>query len=196
VAAGLVALFFRELALPYAGLAAVLAWRGGRRGELAAWVTGLALYAVFLTLHAVAVAPRIPRTDDILNVSHWSSFGGTAFVLGTCRMNVFLAASPAWVAAFYLPLSLLGLAGWREEIGTRCGLAAGLYLALFVAVGNPFNAYWGLLYAPLLSFGAALAPAALRDLCGAVSAEGRVRPAVARDSISKGRTETDSLAKT
>src|SRR5262249_20414927 len=53
VSAGLLALFFRELALPYCVVALVLAaWRN-RRAEVAVWFAGLALYGVHLALHAL-----------------------------------------------------------------------------------------------------------------------------------------------
>jgi hypothetical protein len=173
VGAGLLALFFRELALPYVVVAVALAWRGGHRREAAAWAAGLALYGLFMTLHVLEVAPRIAPAEDGSDVSNWIRFGGPAFVLGTCRMNLFLVASPPWVAAFYLPLSLLGLAGWRSEMGTRSVLAVALYLLSFSVVGNPFNAYWGLMYAALLPAGVVWAPAALRDLLTAARCKHR-----------------------
>jgi len=59
---------------------------------------------------------------------------------------------------------VFGLAGWRGETGRRCLGTTVAYLAAFAVVGQPFNEYWGLLYAPLLPLGIAQAPAALRDL--------------------------------
>jgi hypothetical protein len=38
------------------------------------------------------------------------------------------------------------------------------YNAAFLAVGQMFNSYWGILVAPVLSLGAGLAPWAIRDL--------------------------------
>ena len=49
--AGLAAVFFRELALPYCLLGAALAAVQRRRGELAVWLTGLAAWTVFFGLH-------------------------------------------------------------------------------------------------------------------------------------------------
>ncbi|HLN33327.1 MAG TPA: hypothetical protein VK395_36705 [Gemmataceae bacterium] len=164
--AGLCALFFRELTLPYCLIAAGLAWRQGRRREVLAWVAGFALYAIFLAFHAREVLARVTPADRV--PGSWLQFGGAPFLLATCRMNVFLFALPAWVSALYLPLSLLGLLAWRGPVGTRLALTAGTYVAAFSIVGQPFNNYWGLLYTPLLSFGIVRAPVALIDLCKAI----------------------------
>ncbi len=166
LATGLAALFFRELALPYCLVAVVLAWRERRRAEVVAWMVGLSLYSVYMMLHVLAVAGRI-LPDDRLPAS-WLQFGGPAFLLLTCRMNAYLFNAPLWLSALYLPIALLGLAGWRGWIGARLSLTAGAYVAAFAMVGQPFNDYWGLMYAPMLAFGFAAAPAVLRDLFSAI----------------------------
>jgi hypothetical protein len=76
-----------------------------------------------------------------------------------------------WLSAVYLPIALLGLAGWRGILGARLGLTAAAYVTAFAVVGQPFNDYWGLMYAPLLAFGFAAAPATLRDLYTAVTSQ-------------------------
>ena len=58
--AGLLALFFRELALPYALIGAFLACREKRRLELCLWLAGIGCYGIHLGLHAMEVAARIP----------------------------------------------------------------------------------------------------------------------------------------
>ena len=165
VAAGLLALFFRELALPYCLIALGLACWQRRRTETAWWLAGLALYSVFLTFHSMA-AGRYVSNSDVVHASAWIQFGGAGFVLLTTQINFFLLIlTPAWVTALYLPLALLGLAGWRGPIGVRTALTAGVFVAAFTVIGiKPHNAYWGLLYAPLLPLGIIWAPAALRDL--------------------------------
>jgi hypothetical protein len=140
----------------------LLAWRQQRRQEVVLWLAGFALYALFLTHHGLEVTRRITPADRI--PASWLQFGGPAFLVTTCRMNGFLFSAPSWVIAIYLPLSLLGLAGWRSTFGVRVGLTAGAYVAAFSVFGQPFNDYWGLLYSPLLPFGLIWAPAALRDL--------------------------------
>jgi hypothetical protein len=71
---------------------------------------------------------------------------------------------PQWVAAVYLVAALFGLVGWHSSGGRRITATAALFVLAFAVVGQDFNVYWGLLTSPLLCFGAARAPAAIRDL--------------------------------
>jgi hypothetical protein len=162
VAAGLCALFFRELSLPYCLIALFVAGRQKRRHEVAVWLVGFAVCTLFLTLHGWEVTRRITADDRV--PASWIQFGGPPFILATCRMNAFLFPFPMWVSAIYLPLALLGLTHWHGEMGMRLGLTAAAYVTAFAVVGQPFNDYWGLLYVPLLPFGFVWAPAILRDL--------------------------------
>jgi len=161
-AAGLFALFLRELAMPYCLMALFLAWRQQRRTEIAGWLIGLGLYGIYMALHVLSVRERILPEDRL--PASWIQFGGAAFLLVTCRMNAYLFNLPLWASALYLPLALLGLVGWRGETGERLALTAGVYVAAFAIVGQPFNDYWGLITAPLLACGIAAAPEALYDL--------------------------------
>ncbi|MBI5759994.1 MAG: hypothetical protein HZA46_15865, partial [Planctomycetales bacterium] len=61
-------------------------------------------------------------------------------------------------------LSLVGLMDRRDERGLLVGSTAVAYLLAFSIVGMPKNLYWGLLFSPLLPFGVASSPAALRKL--------------------------------
>jgi hypothetical protein len=169
VLAGVGALFFRELALPYCLIALVQAGRQRRWSEVAAWLAGLTAYAVFFTCHALAAARRLPHSD-VLHAASWLQYGGTAFVLLTTQINYFLLVLlPPWAAAIYLPLGLLGLAAWRSAAGVRAFWTVLAFVAAFTWIGfKPHNAYWGLLFAPLLALGLVWAPAALRDLIYAV----------------------------
>jgi hypothetical protein len=162
VAAGLLALFFRELALPYCILAGGLAWWRARRFESALWFLGLVLYGLFLLWHGHEVGLRM--TDADVARSDWLCFGGLKFDLVTARMSDYLYAAPGWIVALYLSVALIGLVGWRTERGVLAACVVVVYLAAFSVVGNPYNGYWGLLYAPLLAFGLPRAPAALADL--------------------------------
>lgn len=162
-AAGLLALFFRELALPYCLVCLTLASWHKRRGEVLAWILGLVVFTIYLGLHALAVA-RHQQTGDLAHTEGYVRFGGTAFILSTVGFHLLLMELPNWTWALYLPLAVLGLAGWRGEMGTRVSVTAGLYLAAFAVVGQPFNDYWGLIDAPLLALGFVHSPASLRDL--------------------------------
>jgi len=162
-AAGLAALFFRELAMPYCLVAVALAWRHERRNELRAWIAGLAAWAVFYGLHCVQVLNVIPP-DARAHPHGWVQLGGTAFVISTAQMNAYLLLLPQWVTALYFAAAMLGFAGWHTRLGLRCGLTICLFVPAFGLVGQEFNQYWGSLIAPLLCFGAARWPASIRDL--------------------------------
>jgi hypothetical protein len=165
--AGLAALFFRELALPYCLIAAGFASRKPQRRELMVWIAGLAAYAFFLAWHVHEVIQHIRPEDR--QPATWLRFGGLDFILATNHMNSFLFSAPVWVGAVYLPLALLGLGAWTGESSWRMMLSAGVYLTAFAIVGQPFNDYWGLMYVGVLPFGIAWAPAALVDLCRAAT---------------------------
>jgi hypothetical protein len=167
IAAALLALFFRELALPYCLLACGFALWHRRRAEAGAWLVGLVAYGLFLSWHASEVARRITEAD--VSQSDWLCFGGLTFDLVTARMNDFFYAAPGWIVACYLSFALLGLAGWQTERGTLATATVFVYLLTFSVVGNPYNGYWGLLYVPILAFGVVRAPDVLADLCRAVA---------------------------
>lgn len=167
---GLLALFFRELALPYALIGAFLAYRDRRRPELFVWLAGIGVYAIYLGLHAMAVLSRIPPSGVTPAVSRWIQFGGVHFLLITSRMGLLLGF-PFWVAALYLPLAVLGLVGWASPVGCRVMATVGAYLLAFSVVGVPsMNFYWGAMYSPLLAVGATWAVPACRDIARAALA--------------------------
>lgn len=154
LAAGLAALFLRELAAVYCLVCLLLAGKERRWRELAAWLAGLLAYAIYYGLHVRAVLPLI-RPDDLAHSHGWVRFGGAAFVLSTVQMNVYLLLLPQWVTALYLGAALVGFASWNTAAGRRIGLTAAAYLVAFGVVGQDFNQYWGSLLAPLFSLGAA-----------------------------------------
>jgi len=169
-AAGILALFFRELALPYALICAFLAYREKRRPELFVWLAGIGGYAIYLGLHAMAVLSRIPPSGAAPVVASWIQFGGVRFLLITSSMGLLLAF-PLWVAALYLPLAVLGLVGWDSPAAFRVLATVGAYLLAFSIVGVPsMNFYWGAMYSPLLAFGATWAVPACRDIVRAILA--------------------------
>ncbi|MBN1395951.1 MAG: hypothetical protein JW959_13095 [Pirellulales bacterium] len=168
VALGLASLACRELALPYCLLAAAIAWRCKKRGELAGWLIGIAVWSALFALHWWRVGGLIP--PDARSHPHgWLQFGGAGFVVSTAQMNAYLLLLPQWITALYLAAALVGLAGWSSPLGIRVGLCVCLYLAAFAAVGQSFNQYWGALIAPLLCFGLVRLPASIRDLWRAAS---------------------------
>jgi hypothetical protein len=167
VAFALAGLLLRELVLPYCVVAAAIAWRHGRRGELRVWVVGLTAFAVLYAWHAAVVARH--SADTVPSPSVWLDPQGLRFILRSAALNVWVRGLPTWVAAVYLTAAAAGLAGWRGETGTRLALSAAVYVVPLVVVRG--WDYWGFLYTPLLILGLVRAPAALRDLLGSLRAQ-------------------------
>ena len=84
------------------------------------------------------------------------------------RMSDVEAVATAVLAA------LIGLAGCRNPLVTRCALIAGGYMAAFTVLGRTNNDSWGILYAPLLPLGLVFAPAAFRDLAKRAGLKGLI----------------------
>jgi hypothetical protein len=163
IASGLLALFVRELAGVYVVIALAIALRGRRWREVAAWGLGLVAYGAYFGWHRAQVLAEVSASDPAYDEG-WVQFGGFEFVLRTAQMNGLFLALPLVVTAVVLPLALVGLLAWEGPGGSRAALTVFAYVALFCVVGKPDNIYWGALYTPLLIFGLALSPWALRDL--------------------------------
>jgi hypothetical protein len=163
VATGLLAVFFRDLALPYCLLAAALAWRNKRPKELAAWLLGLAAWGVWFGCHWWRISALIP-VDARAHPEGWIQFSGMPFVISTVQMSVYLLLLPQWVTALYFVAAMVGFAGWYTPFGERVGLTGCLFVIAFAVVGQGFNQYWGSLTAPLFCFGVVRFPASVRDL--------------------------------
>jgi len=166
VAAGIAALYLRELAAPYCLICFGMAVRQRRRSEVAGWLAGFAAYATYYAAHLAHVLPRIGAAD-VAHADGWLRFGGAGFVISTVQMNAYLLLLPQWLTALFLALAMLGFAGWNTNSGRRAALTAAVYLTGFAMVGHDFNQYWGSMIAPLMALGVARFPAAIRDLLSA-----------------------------
>lgn len=152
VLAGLVAVLLRELVVLYIIVALTIALFRGDRRQAVAWTGVLAVFAVYLGLHALEVGARL--TDlDLRHDGGWIQFGGLGFVLATVRMQPLLLIAPAAVTAIYLPLTVLGLLAWEDRKALVLRATCIGFIAAFLVVGRPVNYYWGFLYAPLLALG-------------------------------------------
>lgn len=157
VIAGVAALLFRELALPYCAVAGALALFHRRYWEAAGWAGGVALFFGYFAWHVSQVQLQLAGLGQAggTDLSQWLRWGGLDFVLLTGRMNGLLFAAPAVMLWLYLLGSLTGLA-WRSDAASQLAcLAAVLYILAFGIVGREENFYWGLMYAPLLPWGVA-----------------------------------------
>jgi hypothetical protein len=163
VAAGLAALFLRELSLPFVFIMMILAYIEGQRREALIWFTGILCFGGELLIHWSIVSKLITENDKVLQ-GGWIVFGGWPFVLDTAQMHPFFILLPPWVIAIILPLALLGLTGWRDSAGIRVSCTVGIYVLAFMIVGRSFNIYWGLMYAFVLPLGLLYLPYTFRQL--------------------------------
>ena len=158
---GLLALFVRELAAPYCILATLLAVRDRRWPEVRVWAVGAALYGVYYALHSWQAFQHM-QPGDFTHVNSWLYWGGLPFLLKTWQWNGLLALAPSWVLA--LAVVAMVVAWWAPQMPLHLQISVLVYSALFFAVGQPFNSYWGLLTAPIMALWLAYSPQGLRGL--------------------------------
>jgi hypothetical protein len=159
---GLVATLFRELALPYLAVMALLAWREGSRREALAWGAAAFLFLLALAAHAASLSGYLIDSDPAS--PGWARAGGWPLVLSFVHLSTLFAFLPLPLVAIFLPLALLGWAGIANGTFDRGAILMLGYALAFMLVGRPDNFYWGIMVAPLLPLGLAFAPRALRDL--------------------------------
>jgi hypothetical protein len=150
VAAGLAALFLRELAAPYAVLCTILALRQRRWHEALCWMIGGTVYLMFYTWHIEQVLWRI-TPEAKAHTQSWLAFGGAAFVISLVQMNVWLLVLPQWVSALVLTATAKIWSRPQTDWERRLALTGTMYLVLFGLIGLPFNQYWGSLLAPMIA---------------------------------------------
>jgi hypothetical protein len=166
VAAGIGALFLRELSLPYLVVCLVIAVYRHHRAEALAWAGGLCAWAVYFFFHAHSAITHVNPNDIPLRMN-WISFAGARFLVQTVRMSL-LGVLPNWVAAVVLPIILVGIGGWLTKVGSRVAAVVAVYMAAFSIVGLRVNLYWGAITNPLLAFGLAWFIPSVRDLGSAL----------------------------
>jgi hypothetical protein len=152
VTAGLLALLIRELAFPFVAAMALLSVCERKFKESLIWAAGILAFFAMMAIHSVHIK-EITALDNAYRYRDWLAFGGWTFILNTSRMHPYLFLLPSWLTAALVPMALLGLSGWKGPFGTRIGVTVGIYICLFLFIGQPFNRYWGVLYANLLLLG-------------------------------------------
>jgi len=166
--AGLLALFIRELALPFVIVMLLLSLYEKKHKEAAVWILGIIAFSIMMVIHYFNVKEVMPP-DRIYSYARWVTLGGWKFVLSTASVHPYLLLLPSWIAAVLVPLMLLGLTGWKGPLGLRMGLTVGIYMFIFLFVGQTFNLYWGSLYVNLLFPGLLYLPLVTSDLCRSVN---------------------------
>jgi hypothetical protein len=153
-AVALVALFVRELVGPYAVVCALIALRDRRAAEAKIWGAGILAYFIYFAVHVQQVTAH-RNAGDLAHAASWIYGGGPAFLLQTLKTNAFLIASPRWIAAASVLLTLLMAACVWKDTRPQLRAAVLAYVIALMIVGQPFNSYWGLLTAPVWGFAAA-----------------------------------------
>jgi hypothetical protein len=137
---GLLALFVRELAAPYAILCTVLALRAGRRRETYLWMAGLIGYGVYYGWHLWNVSAH-QQPGEPSHAAHWLQFGGLSFVVSTLRTNSLVYEVPAWVLSGAFLVVAAGL--MAADLPARMRWTVAVYFLCFAVAGQRFNWYWG-----------------------------------------------------
>jgi hypothetical protein len=151
IAAGLAAVLFRELALPFLllmGIAATYAkcWR-----EACGWGVAIAVAVAAQGAHAAAVMAVTTGADAASQ--GWSGLGGWSFFLTATANSTLLEFVPMWATALIVPFSLFGWIAWRSDFALRVvGLIVG-YATLLIVFARPDNSYWAILIVPFLFTG-------------------------------------------
>jgi hypothetical protein len=160
VVAGLIAMFLRELVAPFTLVCAAIALTERRWRELAGWLAGGLAYSVYYGLHLSRIwAHQLPT--DLPGQGSWIAWGGLSFLLTTVQWNGLLLLAPWGVVAAALALIVAGVLTGRSPVHLRLG--AGVYLVLFLIVGQPFDRYWGLLVWPTWALACGYGAAAVVD---------------------------------
>lgn len=162
LAAGITALFIRELVLPFVAVMFLASLADRNRKEAIAWLLGVLAFLSMLAFHSKQVH-ALTHSNANLNFAQWLALSGWDYVLATIQVQPFLFIFPSWCTAVLAPFALLGFLAWRDALGRRMGLTIAAYILIFLFVGRNNNAYWGLLYCNLVPLGLLYVPVALSD---------------------------------
>jgi hypothetical protein len=161
----LAAALIRETAIGYLLVMAAFALVERRRREAGGWLAAIAVAAVVLAAHAVAVG-RVTGPLDAASPG-WDGLLGIGFAGRSLATSTALVLLPPALAAALLPLSLAGWAAWRDPLGRRTTATLAGYAALLALFARADNFYWALMLAPVALAGLVFLPDGLRDLARA-----------------------------
>lgn len=162
---GGIALMIRELALPMILAMGGLALIEKRWREATAWTLVVALFAIYLTIHAHWVSQVVLPGDP--PSPGWSGLNGLQFAMKSIAKVTFGIRLPAEIAIGLLTLSLFGWASVRAGWALRATLLIAGYTAMLALMARADTFYWALLAAPLAFVGLVFVPKALADLAKA-----------------------------
>lgn len=164
--AGGTALMVRELALPMILAMGGLALIEKRWREAAGWAAVVALFAVYLALHANWVSQVVLPGDPASQ--GWSRFLGPQFAMKSIAKVTMGIRLPDALAAALLIISLFGWASVRSGWALRAAILLAGYGAALALFARADTFYWALIAAPLSFVGLAFLPKAFADLAEAL----------------------------
>lgn len=168
ILAGGAALMIRELALPMILAMGGLALLEKRWREAAGWAAVIAIFVVYLMLHARWVGQVVLPTDPVS--PGWSAALGLQFALKSIAKVTFGMRLPNVLAAALLMLSLFGWASVRAGWALRVAILLAGFGAMLALFARTDTFYWALIMAPLSFAGLVFVPKAVADLAKAVGA--------------------------
>lgn len=164
--AGGAALMVRELALPMILAMGGLALIEKRWREAAGWTAIVAIFAVYIALHAHWVSQVVMPADP--TSQGWSRHLGAQFALKSIAKVTMGIRLPAVLAAGLLVLSLFGWASVKTGWALRAFLLLLGYGAMLALFARADTFYWALIAAPLSFVGLAFLPKVAADLAEAL----------------------------
>ncbi|MXP08776.1 hypothetical protein [Pseudoblastomonas halimionae] len=156
------ALAIRETVLPVVLLLGAMAfWRRDWK-EGAAWSAVAVLFAVALAVHLHIIA-GLARPEDPEGPA-WLVLRGLQGWIGNIVLSSNLRWLPNLVSGPLVFLMILGWAGWKTPAGRTLTFFSLGYGLAFMIGGRNENFYWGMVVAPAMFAGLAMAPMALRSI--------------------------------
>jgi hypothetical protein len=134
--------------------------------EAAAWAAVVAVFAIYMTLHAHWVSEVVLPGDPASQ--GWSRMLGPQFALKSVAKVTFGIRLPEALASALLVLSLFGWVSVRSGWALRAALLLAGYDAMLALFARTDTFYWALLAAPLSFAGLVFLPKAFSDLAEAV----------------------------
>jgi hypothetical protein len=155
---GITAVFFRELAAPYALVCGLLALQAKRRTEWRLWVAGGLAYVIYYGLHAIAAVDAI-RPGDLVREQSYVQWLGLPFVFMTLYTNGIVNLLLTGLTPMATSIGVAG--AWADSAPVQFRVTLLLYVALFCVFGHSFNFYWGYLTSPIWAHALLHAPEGL-----------------------------------
>jgi hypothetical protein len=142
--AAVLAVFAREIAMPYVLVSLAIAIKERRMQEIRWYLGGLAMFALYYGVHIVSARQYI-RPGDMAHTYSWIAFQGWPFVVSITAVGGWHMLLPRWTAAIG---AVLMIASVWSPADRHVKIMAVTYAALFCVVGQAFNNSWGLLTGP------------------------------------------------